>query len=63
MDVVGFNAVPALADHSRFTPANSQSGGLLNDLIDFLQSLHQLLVVVAPDLVLRDQVPVDVVQL
>ena len=63
VDVVSFNAVPALTDHRRFTPTNSQSGRLLNDLVDFLQCLHQLPVVVAPDLVLRHQVPVDVVQL
>ena len=63
VDVVSFDAVPAFTDHRRFTPTNPQSGSLLNDLIDFLQCVHQLLVVVAPDLVLRDEVPVDVVQL
>ena len=63
VDVVSFDAVPTFTDHRRFTPSNSQSGSLLNDLIDLLQCVHQLLVVVAPDLVLRDKVPVDVVQL
>ena len=63
VDVVSLNAVPTLTDHRRFTPTNSESGRLLDDLIDFLQCLHQLVVVVAPDLVLGHQVPVDVVQL
>ena len=63
VDVVGFDAVPTLTDYHRFTPTNPQSSRLLNNLIDFLQCLHQLLVIVAPDLVLRHQVPVDVVQL
>ena len=63
VDVVGFDAVPTFTDHRRFTPTNPQSGSLLNDLIDLLQCVHQLLVVVAPDLVLGHQVPVDVVQL
>ena len=63
VDVVSFDAVPALADHCRLAPPNPQSGGFLDDLIDFLQGLHQLLVVVTPDLVLRDKVAINIVKL
>jgi hypothetical protein len=41
----------------------SQSRSLLDDLVDLLQGFHQLLVVVAADLVAGDEVAVDVVQL
>ena len=63
VNIVSFDAVPTLADHSGLAAPYPESGGLLDDLVDLLQSLHQLLVVVAPDLVLRDKVPVDIVQL
>ena len=63
VDVVSFDTVPTLTDHCRLAPPDPQPGGLLDYLVDFLQRLHELLVVVTPDLVLRDKVPVDIVQL
>ena len=41
----------------------SEPASPLDDLVDLLEGLHQLLVVVAPDLVAGYQVPVQVVQL
>ena len=63
VDVVSFDAVPTLTDHRGLAPTNPQPCCSLNDLIHFLQSLHELLVVVTADLVLGDQLTVDVVQL
>ena len=41
----------------------SQSAGSLNNLVDLFKRLHELLVVVAPDLVSRYEISVEVIQL
>ena len=63
VDVVCLDAAPALVDHGGLAAPDPEPRRLLDDLVDLLERVHQLLVVVAADLVLAHQVAVDVVQL
>ena len=63
VDVVSLDAAPALVDHGGLAAPDPEPRRLLDDLVDLLERVHQLLVVVAADLVLTHQVAVDVVQL
>ena len=49
--------------HVLLIPLTPEPSRPLYDLVNFLERVHELLVVVGADLVAGDEVPVDVVQL